>query len=149
MINGAGFFSLLFLLIPLNFLISKKILKKRKIFLIWFYCWIYFLLFIAYYLFFIFYFFGLVIEEQDYNIVHDFYLNYDLILIFISGGVQVLIMHMIFKFFFKDEYLKNFITFLMLYSAPVILMILIKMYIDYVWSKMKFFVTSIYQFLYR
>lgn len=130
MINGAGFFSLLFLLIPLNFLISKKILKKRKIFfnLIL----LLNLFFTVYCLLLIFYFFGLVIEEQDYNIVHDFYLNYDLILIFISGGVQVLIMHMIFKFFFKDEYLKNFITFLMLYSAPVILMILIKMYIDYV-----------------
>jgi hypothetical protein len=130
MINGAGFFSLLFLLIPLNFLISKKILQKRKVFFN--VILLLNLFFTVYCLLLIFYLFGLVIEERDYNIVHDFYLNYDLILILISGGVQVLMMHVIFKIFFKDEYLKNFITFLMLYSAPVILMILIKIYIDYV-----------------
>lgn len=146
MINGAGFFSLLFLLIPLNFLISKKILQKRKVFFN--VILLLNLFFTVYCLLLIFYLFGLVIEERDYNIVHDFYLNYDLILILISGGVQVLMMHVIFKIFFKDEYLKNFITFLMLYSAPVILMILIKIYIDYVWSNMNFFVASIYQFLY-
>jgi len=130
MINGAGFFSLLFLLIPLNFLLSNKILKKKKVFfnIVLFLN----LFFTVYCLLFIFYLSGLVIGEQDYNIVRDFYLNYDLVVILISGGVQVSIMHIVFKILFKDEYSKNFITFVMLYSAPVILMIIIKICINYI-----------------
>lgn len=73
-----------------------------------------------------------MIGEKDYNIVRDFYLNYDLVVILISGGVQVSIMHIVFKILFKDEYSKNFITFVMLYSAPVILMIIIKICINYI-----------------
>lgn len=130
MINGAGFFSLLLLLIPLNFLISNKILLKKK----FFFNMVLFLnlFFTVYCLLFTFYFSDLVIEKGKYNIIHDFYLNHDLVVILISGGVQLSIMHMVFKILFKEEYSKRFITFVMLYSAPVILLIIIKIFMDYI-----------------
>ena len=70
--------------------------------------------------------------ERDYHIINSFYLNYNLVVILISGVVQVLIMHLIFKFFFNEEYSENLLTFLMLYSAPIILLIVIKVGIDYI-----------------
>lgn len=129
MINGAGFFSLLLLLIPLNFLISNKILEKKKFF---FNIVLFFnLFFTVYCLLFTFYLLDLVIGE-NYNVIQDFYLKHNLIIILISGAWQLSIMHMIFKILLKEEYSKRFITFVMLYSAPVILMIIMKIFIDYI-----------------
>lgn len=129
MVNGAGFFSLLLLLIPLNFLVSNKILEKKKalfnivLFLN--------LFFTVYFILFTFYLLDLVIGEH-YNIIQDFYLKHNLVIILISGGGQLSIMHMVFKILFKEEYSKRFINFVMLYSAPVILMIIVKICIDYI-----------------
>ena len=130
MINGAGFVSLLLLLlIPLNFFISKKILNRKILFLniILFFN----LFFTVYFLLFTFYCLDIVIG-MDYNIIQDFYLKHNLVIILISGVGQLSIMHIIFKILFKEEYSKNFTIFLMLYSAPVTLIIIIKIFIDYV-----------------
>lgn len=130
MFFGAGFFGLLFLLIPLNYLLSQKVLKKNKFFINM--VLLINLFFTVYCLLFVFYFLWLVGAERDYHIINSFYLNYNLVVILISGVVQVLIMHLIFKFFFNEEYSENLLTFLMLYSAPIILLIVIKVGIDYI-----------------
>lgn len=134
MINSAGVFIFLLFIVPFNYWCGIKFLNSKR----WLFNFILFLnLFFTIYfyiaVYFLFYKFsnGAFNLDTNYSLNDFFTLNNDLVVMVFSGLGQILIMLFLFSILFRDEYKEKKYFFLMAYSAPVLLFLLLKIMIDY------------------